>query len=46
VIIDRILRFVAWVFGNNKLLGFAKPFCGIRPIIMGEALYQSMSKAL
>jgi hypothetical protein len=34
------------VFGANRLLALAKPFGGIRPIIMGHAFYQLVSGAL
>ncbi len=46
VVINRFPRSMARILGANRILALVKPFSGIRLIIMGEALYQLMNKAL
>jgi hypothetical protein len=46
VVISRFPRSMVQVLGANKFLVLVKPFSGIHLIIMGEALYHLMNKAL
>ncbi len=46
MVISRFLKSMVRVLGANRFLVLVKPFSGIRSIIMGEALYQLMTKAL
>jgi hypothetical protein len=39
VLVDYILESMAWIFGAIQLLTLAKPFGGIRPIIIGKTFY-------
>jgi hypothetical protein len=46
VVVNRIPKSVAWVFGVSQLLALAKPFGGICSIEVKETFYQLVNKAL
>jgi hypothetical protein len=46
VAMDCFPRSIVFIFGATKFLTLAKPLGGIKPITMGEVLYQLVNKAL
>jgi hypothetical protein len=43
---DHFLGSIVHILGATKLLTLAKPSSGIKPIAMGEVLYQLVSRVL